>query len=145
MKQVVKFTSIRPLKVMMKLISIVVHLFILFYFWKIFWERKLHFREFTITWMTSFIKALSVDILAFFITETLGPTHVTSTNLARLLISSPVYKKKLKWIFSKNENPLARLINLNFSFAHHICNIITFNLNWSSVLRQDVNGGFAFS
>ena len=46
------------------------------------------------TWMTSFIKALSVDILAFFITETLGPTQVTSTNLARLLISSPVWKKE---------------------------------------------------
>ena len=44
--------------------------------------------------MTSFIKALSVDILAFFITETLGPTQVTSTNLARLLISSPVWKKE---------------------------------------------------
>ena len=44
----------------------------------------------------SFIKALSVDILAFFMTETPGPIQVTMTNLARLLISSPVWKKNTK-------------------------------------------------
>ena len=46
-----------------------------------------------LTWMMSFKRALSVDILAFFITDTFCPTQVTSTNLARLLISSPVWKK----------------------------------------------------
>ena len=39
----------------------------------------------------SFMSALSVDILAFFITETLGPTQVTITNLDLLDISSPVW------------------------------------------------------
>ena len=42
----------------------------------------------------SFMSALSVDILAFFMTETEGPTQVTKTNLQRLLISSPVWKQK---------------------------------------------------
>ena len=42
----------------------------------------------------SFMRALSVDILAFFMTETEGPTQVTKTNLHLLLISSPVCKKK---------------------------------------------------
>ena len=42
------------------------------------------------TWMMSFIRALSVDILALFITETLDPTQVTITNLDLLDISSPV-------------------------------------------------------
>ena len=51
----------------------------------------------------SFIKALSVDILAFFMTETPGPIQVTMTNLARLLISSPVWKntKVLKIDFGR--------------------------------------------
>ena len=44
------------------------------------------------TWMMSFISALSVDILAFFITETLGPTQVTITNFDLLDISSPVWE-----------------------------------------------------
>ena len=47
-----------------------------------------------LTWMTSFMRALSVDIFAFFMTETDGPTHVTNTNLDLLLISSPVWRKK---------------------------------------------------
>ena len=46
--------------------------------------------------MMSFMSALSVDIFAFFMTETDGPTHVTKTNLARLLISSPVCQKIVK-------------------------------------------------
>ena len=40
--------------------------------------------------MISFISALSVDILAFFMTDTFGPTQVQNTNLERLDISSPV-------------------------------------------------------
>ena len=44
----------------------------------------------------SFMSALSVDIFAFFMTETEGPTQVTKTNLQRLLISSPVWKKREK-------------------------------------------------
>ena len=38
----------------------------------------------------SFIRALSVDIFAFFMTDTLGPTQVHITNLDLLDISSPV-------------------------------------------------------
>ena len=45
--------------------------------------------------MISFMRALSVDIFAFFITETEGPTQVTNTNFALLLISSPVYNKMI--------------------------------------------------
>ena len=41
------------------------------------------------------MRALSVDIFAFFITETEGPTQVTNTNFALLLISSPVYNKMI--------------------------------------------------
>ena len=40
--------------------------------------------------MMSLSRALSVDILAFFITDTLGPTQVQNTNFDRLDISSPV-------------------------------------------------------
>ena len=40
--------------------------------------------------MMSLSSALSVDILAFFITDTLGPTQVQNTNLDRFDISSPV-------------------------------------------------------
>ena len=48
------------------------------------------FPQGSVTWRMSFISALSVDILAFFMTETDGPTQVTKTNLALLLSSSPV-------------------------------------------------------
>jgi hypothetical protein len=40
--------------------------------------------------MISFMRALSVDILAFFITDTLLPTQVRNTNLDLFDISSPV-------------------------------------------------------
>ena len=40
--------------------------------------------------MMSLRRALSVDILAFFITDTLGPTQVQKTNFDRFDISSPV-------------------------------------------------------
>lgn len=53
-------------------------------------EKKYDVVKHWITWIISFMSALSVDILAFFITETDGPTHVTKMNFARLLISSPV-------------------------------------------------------
>ena len=49
-----------------------------------------NFDFYFITWIMSFMSALSVDILAFFITETFGPTQVTITNLDLLDISSPV-------------------------------------------------------
>ncbi len=47
-------------------------------------------RELVPTCMISFMRSLSVDILAFFMTDTLLPTHVRKTNLDRLDISSPV-------------------------------------------------------
>ena len=53
------------------------------------------FTDLLTTWMISFMRALSVDIFAFFITETEGPTQVTNTNFALLLISSPVYNKMI--------------------------------------------------
>ena len=43
-----------------------------------------------LTWMTSFTKALSVPILAFFITDTFGPIQVQKTNFDRFDSSSPV-------------------------------------------------------
>lgn len=68
--------------------------------WLLWFEFKLEL--FVFTWIMSFISALSVDILAFFMTETVGPTHVTNTNLLLLLISSPVCKVnstfKFMWI-----------------------------------------------
>ena len=43
------------------------------------------------TWMTSLTRALSVPILAFFITDTLGPIQVQNTNFERFDNSSPVW------------------------------------------------------
>ena len=43
-----------------------------------------------LTWMTSFTKALSVPILAFFMTDTFGPIQVQKTNFDLLDSSSPV-------------------------------------------------------
>ncbi len=40
--------------------------------------------------MISLMTALSVDIFAFFMTDTDGPTQVRRTNLARFDSSSPV-------------------------------------------------------
>ena len=60
--------------------------------------------------MISFMSALSVDILAFFMTETEGPTQVTKTNLQRLLISSPVWKKiKIKNQDRVNRSTVAQM------------------------------------
>ena len=53
--------------------------------------------------MISFMRALSVDIFAFFITETEGPTQVTNTNFALLLISSPVYNKMIDTMNQNHE------------------------------------------
>ena len=41
--------------------------------------------------MTSLTRALSVPILAFFITDTLGPIQVQNTNFERFDNSSPVW------------------------------------------------------
>lgn len=47
-------------------------------------------RSATLTEMMSLMMALSVDILARLMTDTLGPTHVTNRNFRRLDISSPI-------------------------------------------------------
>ena len=60
--------------------------------------------------MMSLSSALSVDILAFFITDTLGPTQVQNTNLDRFDISSPVCTRNfdLQIVLGKIENRIFR-------------------------------------
>ena len=58
--------------------------------------------------MMSLRRALSVDILAFFITDTLGPTQVQKTNFDLLDSSSPVCKGVLReaWLETTNNLPV---------------------------------------
>ena len=73
--------------------------------------------------MISFMRALSVDIFAFFITETEGPTQVTNTNFALLLISSPVYNRMIDAI-NQNHQRLTENLQL-FGYWFNFLYILT--------------------